>query len=372
MKSPVTGKWVGWGLGDVDPKVAQIQEFLARKFRSYAGGLIATGTYDQATADVVAESQRRLNMNPSGVFNYETQVRTGFIKLAPKPRVPFFTVEGHMSDMWRGPVADTATILEREEKVTHLPTGYNNGALPFDNQSGVDELDFRVNTFAPPGTKFVVGGFSQGMIVVSDWLIDRVIGTPRENDLLGVLAYGNPCRAKGSVAPWSRGQAGPAENTGLDPLKRIDLRGLTPKFPIMDVYRKGDIFADNEPLTASVKAALAQQANTGLLGGLTSLLGGNAQPGALLQGFSAVTGTSRQGDIKASIYQAVARSDFFSNQYSILADISNLFLVPFEEVWGIFQAIISGIGFLVKQGDNPHYSPYDISGGIDWVRSLVA
>jgi hypothetical protein len=362
------GKWVGWGLGDVDPKVAQIQTFLATHFKAYAGNLVATGTYDAATAAVVSEMQRRYGLPVTGIFDYASQLKSHFIKPIPKPRVPFFTVEGHMSDMWVGPAAGTAEALEQESLVTHLPTGYNNGALPFDNASGVNELDNRVNQFAPPGTKIVVAGFSQGMIVVSDWLIDRVIGSPRENDILGVLAYGNPCRQKGSVAPWSRAQGGPPQNSGLDPLKRIDLLGLNPKFPIMDVYRKGDIFADNEPTSAALRTVLSQ--NSGLLGSLTGLLGGTAA-NPLLGVLGAVTNPSREGDIKASIYQAVARSDFFSNQFSILADIANLFTAPFDEVWGIFQAIVSGIGFIAQTGTNPHYSPFNLDGGINWVRGLL-
>jgi hypothetical protein len=164
------------------------------------------------------------------------------------------------------------------------------------------------------------------MIVVSDWLIDHVIGTPRENDLLGVLAYGNPCRQTGSVAPWSRAQAGPAANSGMDPKRRIDLLGLSPKFPIMDVYRKGDIFSDNEP--------------------------------------------GKSGQMKSACYEAIARSDFFGNEFSIAAEIADLFVAPVADVIAIFTAIFSGIGFLANQ-NNPHYSPFDISGGIGWVRSIL-
>ena len=356
------GKWQGWGLGDVDPKVAQIQQFLAHKFASYAGDLVATGTYDQATADVVSEMQRRYGLPVTGIFNYASQVKSGFVKPTPKPRVPFFTVEGHMSDMFHGPVADTATELENEGLVAHYPTGYDNGAIPFDNISGENELQNRVNQFAPPGTKFVVGGYSQGMIVVSDWVLDHIAGTPREKDLLGVLAYGNPCRQKSSVAPWSIGQAGPSQNSGLDPLRRFDLVGYTPPFPVMDVYRKGDIFADNEPLQGAptTQKTIAIQIPGVDLSWLN----------VLSQGASALGSGSRMGDVKASVYQAVARGDIFSNPFSLCAQIADLFTVPVGEVVAIFQAIISGVGFLANQ-NNPHYAPFDISGGINWVRGLV-
>jgi hypothetical protein len=91
----------------------------------------------------------------------------------------------------------------------------------------------------------------------------------------------------------------------------------------------------------------------------------------LTSGFNIIGGKSRQGDVKSAVYQAVARGDIFSNPTSIVATIANLFTVPLEEVWAIFQAIISGLGFLVKQGDNPHYSPFNIDGGLNWLRGIL-
>lgn len=333
------GKWQGWGIGDVDPKVAAIQKFLAGKFASYAGHLVPTGTYDQATADVVAEMQRRYDLPVTGIFDWASQVKSGFYKPAPAapPILPlFFTVEGHLSDMWHGPVADTATTLEKEGRVIHRPTGYNNGAIPFDNLSGENQLARRVGQTVqddgvqfPAGTPFVIGGFSQGMIIVTDFLINHLISGDlawRAKDCLGVLAYGDPSRSKGSVAPWSRGQAGPAANAGMEPIARLDLLGITAPFPIMDVYRKGDIFADNEP--------------------------------------------GIEGQIKSAVYLAVARGDLFSDPFSVSAQIAAAFTVPVDYVMGAFWAIVSGVGFLAAQ-PSPHYSPFDLTGGINWVRDLL-
>lgn len=333
-----SGAWIGWGLGDVDPKVAEIQKFLAAKFASYAGHLVPTGTYDQATADVVAEMQRRYGLPATGVFDYASQVKSGFYKPAPKNLPLFFTVEGHQSDMFRGPVADTATILEQEGRVIHRPTGYNNGAIPFDNLSGENELARRISQTVqddgvqfPAGTPFVIGGFSQGAIIVTDFIVNHLLPgcdlAWRAKDCLGVLMYGNPCRSKGSVAPWSRGQAGPAANAGMEPIARLDLLGITPPFPIMDVYRKGDIFADNEP--------------------------------------------GIEGQIKSAIYLAVARGDIFSDPFSICAQIAQAFVVPVDYVMGAFWAIVSGVGFLAAQ-PSPHYSPFNLDGGLNWVRERLA
>ena len=335
------GAWIGYGLGDVGPKVAEIQTFLAGKFASYAGHLVPTGVYDQATADVVAEMQRRYKMDLSpdliGVFNYASQLKSGFVKQVPKSLPLFFTVEGHLSDQFRGPVADTATILEREGRCIHRPTGYNNGAIPFDNASGENELARRISQTVqddgvafPAGTPFLIGGFSQGMIVVTDFIVNHLQPGQdlawRAKDCLGVLAYGNPCRSKGSVAPWSRGQAGPSANAGMDPITRLDLLDVTTPFPVMDVYRKGDIFADNEPDTA--------------------------------------------GEIKSAVYLAVARGDLFSDPFSVSAQIANAFKVPVDYVMGAFWAIVSGVGFLAAQ-PSPHYSPFNLDGGINWARDRL-
>ena len=332
------GKWCGWGLGDVDPKVAEIQKFLAGKFASYAGDLVPTGTYDQATADAVAEMQTRYGLPATGIFDYASQVKSGFYKPAPKLLPLFFTVEGHLSDQFRGPVADTATILEREGRCIHRPTGYNNGAIPFDNLSGENELARRIGQTVeddgvqfPAGTKWMLLDFSQGSIIATDFEINHLLPgcdlAWRTPDYLGRLSYGNPTRSAGSVAPWSRDQAGPAANFGLDPLVRFDKLGITMERPHMDVYRKGDIFSDNEP--------------------------------------------TKTGDVKAAVYQAVARADLFSDPYSIVAQIADLFTVPFDEVWAMLMAIISGIGFLATGDHNPHYSPYSLDGGIDWCRNLL-
>jgi hypothetical protein len=183
----------------------------------------------------------------------------------------------------------------------------------------------------PRGTKWVLGIFSQGAIVGFDfWMNYLAPGRPlewREPDLLGVLAYGNPCRQTGSIAPWAEGWITRKQTHGLDPYRRFGLPG----FPVkpgkwMDVYRKGDIFAEN--------------------------------------------GDDNASDARAAVYQAIARGDFFSDPFSLAFQIARIFRQPVREVWGIIQAIISGVVFL-GDNPNPHYSPYDISGGVNWVRGLL-
>jgi hypothetical protein len=393
-----SGKWVGWGLGDTDPKVTAIKAFLAKKF-SYAAGLDTSPVYNTALQTVVMTMQTRYGLPATGIFDYATQIKCGFVKAAPKNKPLMFSVEGHMSDMFHGPVADTATALEGEGRLHHQPIGYQNGSIPFDNASGVTELARLVGATTmdtgipfPKGTPWVLSGFSQGGIVITDFYLNHLLPGGDLNwrlpDLLGVLAYGNPCRETGSVAPWSRAQAGPAANAGIDPLVRFGINGY-PQRPAnwMDVYRKGDIFADNLPnigLGTTTPTAAANPLG-GVLGGLTGLLNGKTASTAastpslgqmgvdlswLTQGVSALGSGSKSGDIDSAVYQAVARADLFSNPYSLVAQIADIFTSPVSEVMGIFQSIIGGIGFLANQ-NNPHYSPFDISGGVNWVRSIL-
>lgn len=317
--------------GDTGPEVLRYQQWFNRQYAFYAPPI--TGTYGSADEAAVTELQRRLGLTQTGHFNIQTAKKAGYIQ------TPIFaTVEGHSSDMMAGPVADTATRLEVEGLCHSRPTGYQNGDIPFNNQSGVDSLHDTLSATAlpmpdgstipfPPGTPIIIGGFSQGMIVVYDFL-EKHFGPGcdlewRKDDVLGYLFYGNPCRAANS---------GGSDGThGLDPLKRFGLPGCYPQpANVHEVWRPGDIFAQN--------------------------------------------GDDEASQLKAAVYQLVARGDFISQPFSIFAKLEKIatdFAVLLPEVIAIFQAIISGISFLADN-PNPHYSPFDIGGGLDWARNLLS
>lgn len=329
------GTWVGLGLGDVDPKIAEIKAFMRTKFASYASDLNDSPVYGEPLAAAVTEMQTRYGLPATGVLDYATQVKMGFVKTAPAAAPIMFTVEGHLSDMWAGPAADTATLLEREGRCRHQPIGYNNGALPFDNASGINELARLVGSTVldngtpfPAGTPWALGVYSQGAIIGSYFYYDYLQPGQsldwRLKDLRGVLAYGNPCRQTDSVAPWARPWVTTAGTHGLDPYRRFGL----PDYPAkpdnwVDVYREGDIFAQN--------------------------------------------GDDKASEIKAAVYQAVVSLDLFSNPFSLAAQVAELFSSPIDEVIGMVMAMVSGVTFLAGQ-PNPHYDPYDIGGGVDWMR----
>ncbi len=304
---------------------------------------VALKTFQANVHALIAEGKRSgPDVNTAGVFDWATKVQLGLINPTPKPSAQpvMFTVEGHLSNMFAGPVADTATRLEREGVCHHQPIGYNNGAIPFDNGSGERELARLVGSTVldtgtpfPAGTKWSLGTFSQGAIVGFDFYVDYLLpGKPlawRTPDLVGVLAYGNPCRAVDSIAPWARSWTSTTGTHGLDPYRRFGANGFPAKPDNwMDVYREGDIFAEN--------------------------------------------GDDKASEMKAAVYQAIARGDLFSNPYSLAVQIASVFVVPVEAVMGIVMACISGIGFLADGNGAPHYSPYDITGGVDWMRRQLA
>lgn len=331
-------------LGSNDPVVLAWQQVMLKRFTSYAkaadgGKLRADAYFGQDDLAVHQEWQRRTHRAVTAVVSDEELALLGVIA-KPKVLPVMFTVEGHLSNMFAGPVADTATQLEREGVCRHQPIGYNNGALPFDNASGTRELARLVGltkldngTPFPAGTPWSIGCYSQGDITAFDFYVSYLLPGQslawRLKDLRGVLAYGGPCRATDSIAPWARSWAPKTGTHGLDPYRRFGAKGFPAKPDNwVDVYRAGDIFAEN--------------------------------------------GDDKASAVKAAVYQAVARGDVFSNPYSLAVQIADLFLVPFDQVLAMVMAIISGIGFLADGNGAPHYAPYDITGGVDWMRRCLS
>jgi len=315
--------------GETGQDITDWQLWFQRAYAAYAPPV--SGVFDADAVTATKEMQRRLGMDQTGHFNIQTAKKSGYIQTPV-----FVSVEGHMSNMFSGPVADTATQLEGEGLCHHQPVGYNNGSIPFDIRSGVDELNriFGLTELEgawgqaipfPVGTPIVLGGYSQGMIIVHDFLAKY--DGPRKGDFLCYLFYGNPCRALNS--------GGTDGTFGLDPLKRFGLPGDVPQpATAFEVWRPGDIFAQN---TDDLK-----------------------------------------GRLKAAIYQAVARGDLFSNPYSLvselLAQLGDLVAGNYFELLefgiAVVQAIISGISFLADN-PNPHYAPYDIEPGKAFVRNYL-
>lgn len=342
----INGEWVGWGLGDASVKdftVQKVKAYMRAMFRSYAGSLVDNNIFDAQMQATVVEMQGRLVkdglLTPGkfilGVLDLPTEYAMGFKKRPPIDviRPVFVTVEGHMSNMWFGPVADTATQLEAEGLCYHQPTGYDNGKIPFDNKDGVNQLASNVRGLVlpsghpfPAGTPWGFGIYSQGGIIGSQfWQQYLQPGQElhwRLPDLKWVLSYANPCRENSKQAPWSfnGGFSNNTQGLAADGERMID----TPSF-WQEVGRHGDIFSENTP--------------------------------------------DEKGRIKSSIYELIM-ANLFRGPASILSVLTATLKKPASEILPIMLAIFDGIKFLADN-PNPHYAPFYTDPGKDWVRQQL-
>ncbi|EUA18502.1 gp47 domain protein [Mycobacterium xenopi 3993] len=198
------GRWIGFGVGDVDdpnlprsaPNWHAIELLTSKLHDKYAWararGIVAQPRYDEQVAGAVEEFCNRAGLavirDRQGFAVATLAVRTRLGSFPPPaPTLPImFTVEGHMSNMFAGPVADTATQLESEGVCHHQPIGYNNAALPFDNDSGIKELARLVGATVidngvpfPASTPWALGVFSQGAIIGSYFYFDYLARASR-------------------------------------------------------------------------------------------------------------------------------------------------------------------------------------------------
>lgn len=356
MANNTQGSWVGYGLGDADdprlPRTAPnwhavtlLNQKLhdkyqwARDLGVQYGPTVTTQTA-RAITTLCAKTGLPIVLDKTGnaVANLGVRKRLGSYP-PPPPLLPIgLSIEGHCSDMTIGPAADTADTMEAEGLCHSQYVGYTNCALPFKTQTAVEEAArlLRMTTLPlgwpfPPDLPWIFYTFSEGSIagyeLYSQYLAPGCELEWREEHRLGTLAYGNPNRKTDSIAPWARGGIETMGTHGLDPVKRFGLPGC-PEQPrdFMDVYREGDIFAENDDSAA--------------------------------------------GEMKAAVYQAVARGKLFSGNISLLSEIAGIYKQPLKSVFAIFNAIVDGVSFL-GHNPNPHYSPYDITGGVNWSRQKL-
>jgi len=96
----------------------------------------------------------------------------------------------------------------------------------------------------PPGTKFGLGGFSEGSMAVFEFYRSYLApGKPlawRAKDLRFVISAGSPHREKGVVVPWIADPPAP-DRQGLSDDRMVN----TPDWWI-EIARKGDLYTDNQ------------------------------------------------------------------------------------------------------------------------------
>lgn len=200
------GKWIGLGLGDIDPEVARVKAFLRGKF-SYASRLDVGPVFTAELSAVVEEAQRRYGLTPTGVWDYALKLKSGYLGPAPTPPPPvkpiLYTVAGTWSHWDAGFQADAARALldTYQWQPVWYPASFGFINPPYPGapayvqsvELGVDESVRLINL--NPG-RFALAGYSQGAEVVGRLCQELVGGRlkHRRGDLLGVATFGDPAR----------------------------------------------------------------------------------------------------------------------------------------------------------------------------------
>jgi hypothetical protein len=198
----IAGKWVGFGLGDKDPKVVWFKDKLRSRFK-YAKDLDHSDVFDQALFDVVFTAQGKWGLTQTGIIDYDFQEKAGWVKKLPVdritgPRGTLYTCQGTQpSDMWGWPQGDVARQVE--DLMYFQPIWGEYKATPMNkyiNQAkGVmrEQINRR-----PIGDPINAIGFSQGGIIVSEVYTDmKNEGDPRFSDWKKCWTFANPSREQG-------------------------------------------------------------------------------------------------------------------------------------------------------------------------------
>lgn len=367
----VAGVWVGWGLGDWshnpdgtdrDNTVRRAKKYMRAMFRSYAGHLEDSNKYDQQMHDCVVIMQGKLVERPMnwykllpgqfipGVLDMPTQLAMGFKKPIPNIVRPIiFTVEGHRSNMFFGPCASGAETLQNQGVCWWKPVKHNETKFPFDNPFGVEALfamlsrhevegpivDGKVVMWPfPPGTPWGIWGFSQGAMIISEFMAKYVLppNAPlhwRLKDFRRGLGIGNPRREFGKCAPWADNPP-PLDTGGI--MGGLDGKGLfvTTGTAIEGRWQENaneaDMFAQNKRDKAGQNKTIIAKVITE--GGLPTVT-------------------------------------------AMFAQVMKIFMQLPAEALPAISAAFSAIVFLARN-PNPHYTTVAEPGDIEWMRGVAA
>lgn len=330
-------QWVGLGEGDESDEVAKIISYVRRMYtparnnvqpgRVFTPELAAEVKREQEV--FVAQGKLKAGEYIPGVINLAWKYASGYLnqnRLLPL----YFSVEGHMSDMWIGPVAYVGEVLRAEGRALHFPTYYRNNTIPFSTQTGVLELARRVGSkvqdngvLFPEGTPWLLGGFSEGAMAVFEFYNQFLLpGKPlhwRLKDLRGVLSCGSPHREKGVCAEWIPDPPAP-DRQGLSDVRMVD----TPPW-WKEVARAGDLYTDNQS----------------------------------------------EGDralFKTMCYKIIAHGQFSGGPAGFVARVIDL-MDPSDDLIPVAMAIFDGMKFLVNM--SPH-GGYDMEPAVQFMRDRLS
>ena len=303
--------------GDRDPSITAAK----RKLRGYSYGKTLDESLEYTVEFGVAliEFQTRRNlqilkgqvampgMNTAGILDWATKKNLEILpdQLQPRKNLPVvFTINGHLGGLFDGPAYFTARVLEEQGRVRVQPVGYDNVRKPFNNNSGITELERLIcdPLVLPPGTPWAVLSHSQGALIDCDHH-ERYVAPNQDrwpyNGFKGGVRFGNPRRPMNTVAPWVADPP-PKGSEGLDP---DCLDAPTPG--VMEVSRDGDLYANKTPGAAA--------------------------------------------EYKEAVYLAVARGQFMGRNSLVeqMGELALSFGNP-TEIFAVFQAIVSGVIGLIQ------------------------
>ena len=350
----IGGVYAGLGEGDHSPEIVKIKALLKRKFTP-ARNTLDDG--DLFTPELTAEVKRVQEIytregKPGapkyipGVVNLEFKYDVGLLKRPEPIKRITFTVEGHMSNMFIGPCAQTASQLEQQGLVHWKPVGdWDTQALPFNNGSGVEALFRQLNSAAiegppidpnnpdgpkvmwpfPPGTPWDLVAFSQGAMIACEFMWKYVLPPNaalhyRLKDFHRGLMFGNPRRAKDAVCWWAQSPPDPGTHGIMDRLFDANAEGI------------GDRWAEhpnNDDMFTEV-------------------------------------GDDDAGKDQTAIAKIITENGW-GGPVGIFARVLKLFGNPVGGAYSAIKAAFDAIMFLAAN-PNPHYSTYATAGDVEWVR----
>ena len=354
----IGGVYVGLGEGDRSPEIVKVKALLKKKFTP------ARKTLDDSdifTPELTAEVRRVQDIYTTegkpgapryipGVVNLEFKYDVGLLK-RPAPVKPIiFTVEGHMSNMFYGPCAQTAGELEQEGFVHWKPVGdWDTIALPFKNGTGVEALFRQLNSATiegppvdpnnpdgpkimwpfPAGTPWGIVGFSQGAMVACEFFWKYILPPDaqlhyRLKDFKRGLMFGNPRRAKDAVCWWAQSPPDPGTHGIMDKLFDANAEGIGDRWA--EHPNDDDMFAEvGDDQAGKDQTAIAKIVTENKWGG------------------------------PAGIWRQVLK--FFGN--------------PIGSAYNAIKASFDAIHFLAAN-PNPHYGTFATGPDVDFMRGVAS
>lgn len=355
----IGGQYVGLGERDVSVEIGKVKTLLKRKFTPARNTLDDSDLFTPAlTAEVLrvqgvytSEGRQGAPRYIPGVVNLEFKYDVGLLQ-RPDPVLPIiFTVEGHMSNMFFGPCAQTAGELEQQGACHWKPVGdWDTQALPFKNATGVGALYRQlssqwiegppVDPNRPDGPKIMWwfgpevpwGGvaFSQGAMIFCEFMWKYVLppNAPLHYRLATFrrgLMFGNPRRAKDAVCAWAQSPPDPGTHGIMDRLFDAIAEGIGDRWA--EHPNDNDMFAE--------------------------------------------VGDDAAGKDQTAIAKIITENSWVGGPLSIFSRVLALFGNPVGEGFAAVKAIFDAVMFLAAN-PNPHYGTFATAGDIEWMRGVAA